>query len=361
MSVLSDKVVDMKLVHGSPGSSPQREVEQRSEFTQFSTRYEAETRSIWCWMHPEPRPCLNTHLMDELFQFQLQLTSTYANQDTGTVWPFRHLILASKIPCIYNLGGDLELFKHYILSDDEEGLRDYAYKAINLVVRNINNLDLPITTIALVQGQALGGGFETALSCDIVIAERSSQLGFPEILFNLFPGMGAYHLLARRIGASLAERIIMSGQTYGAGELYDMGVIDILAEDGEGVLAAKEYMKSHNQSHKTTRSMKRIRQIVHPITQESLYTIVDIWVDAAMDLREKDITKLDRLLQLQKATKCSKDIRESHAGLATRQGEWRKIMNVDFPLTTHLGENVPYNRRKNEGRRGSKITSREKL
>lgn len=349
----------MKLVHGSPGSSPQRDIKQRSEFTQFSTRYEPETRSIWCWMQPEPRPCLNSRLIDELFKFQLQLTSTYKNQHADTVWPFRHLVLASKIPGIYNLGGDLELFRHYILGGDEQGLREYAYKAINLVMRNINNLDLPITTIALVQGQALGGGFETALSCDVVIAERSSRLGFPEILFNLFPGMGAYNLLARRIGTALAERIILSGQTYAAGELHDMGVIDILAEDGEGVLATKEYMKSHNQSHKTTRSMKKIRQIVHPITKESLYKIVDIWVDAAMDLNEKDIVKLDRLLQMQKDTKCSKDIRENNAGLTPRQGEWRKITDVAFPLTTHLGENVQYNRRKNEGRRRPKMTSKD--
>jgi DSF synthase len=56
---------------------------------------------------------------------------------------------------------------------------------------NIIHLDRDVTTIALVQGDALGGGFETALSSNVLIAERSAKLGFPEILFNLFPGMGA--------------------------------------------------------------------------------------------------------------------------------------------------------------------------
>ena len=307
-------------------------------------------------MQPDPRPCLNTHLIEELHQFQRQLTATYRTRQDGSVWPFRHLVLASKIPGIYNLGGDLELFKQYILARDERGLRAYAYKAVSMVVRNINNLDLPITMIALVQGQALGGGFETALSCDVVVAERSAQLGFPEILFNLFPGMGAYNLLARRIGAALAERIILSGETYSAGELFDMGVVDILAEDGEGVLATKAYMKSHNQSHNTNRAMKNIRQIVHPITEESLVKIVDIWVEAAMDLSEKDIAKLDRLLQLQKETKSSKDVTASNAGLTPRHGEWRKITDVEFPLVTHLGENVRRNRRKNHSRRRDKTT-----
>ena len=183
----------MKLVHGAPGTDARKEIKPQSEFSQFSTRYEPETSSIWCWMQPEPRPCLNTTLIDELFQLQQQLTTTYKKQETGTVWPFRHLILASKIPGIYNLGGDLELFKQYITHGEGDKLRAYAYKGIDLVVRNINNLDLPITTISLVQGQALGGGFETALSCDAIVAERSSRLGFPEILFNLFPGMGAYN------------------------------------------------------------------------------------------------------------------------------------------------------------------------
>ena len=228
-----------------------------------------------------------------------------------------------------------------------------------MVFRNINNLDLPITTIGLVQGQALGGGFETALSCDVVIAERSSQLGFPEILFNLFPGMGAYNLLARRIGAALAERIILSGQTYSASELYEIGVIDILADDGEGVPVAKEYMRSRTQSHNTASSMKRIRQIVHPITKDSLYEIVDIWVDAAMKLDDRDIAKMDRLLQMQKDTKCSQAIRQSHAGLSPRHGEWRKITDVEFPLLTHLGETVAHNRRKNRGRRQSTLSSEE--
>jgi len=349
----------MKLVHGAQGGIPQREIKPQSEFTQFTTRYEPETSSIWCWMQPEPRPCLNVTLVEELFQLQQQLSTTYKKQESGLVWPFRHLVLASKIPGIYNLGGDLELFKQYIIDGNEEQLRSYAYKTIDLLIRNINNYDLPITTVSLVQGQALGGGFEMALSCDTLIAERSSRLGFPEILFNLFPGMGAYNLLARRIGPALAERIILSGETYTAEKLYDMGVIDVLAEDGEGIQAIKDYLNSHKQSHNTIRAMKKIRQIVAPITKQTFYNIVDIWVEAALNLDKKDLAKLDRLLQLQKAMKNCKVIRESNTEKTPRHGEWRKITDVEFPLTTHLGEAVPENRRKNDGRRRPEAVTEE--
>ena len=341
----------MNTEHGSVLLDKKVESREQTEYAQFTTRYDSETSSIWCWMHPEPRPCLNASLIDELVHLQRKLTNTYKNQHSDTIWPFRHLILASKTPGIYNLGGDLTLFKYCIENKDEEKLRDYAYKCIRLLHRNIDNLDLPITTISLVQGQALGGGFETALSCDVIIAERSSQMGFPEILFNLFPGMGAYNLLTRRIGSALAERIILSGKTYTAVELYDMGIIDVLAEDGAGIQATENYMRSHNQSHNTIRSIKKIRQIVHPITRQNLYDIVAIWVEAAMDLSEKDLFKMDRLLHLQKDLKDSKVINNQNNVLIPRRGDWRKIKDVNFPLTTHLGENISHNRRKKDCRR----------
>ena len=64
----------------------------------------------------------------------------------------------------------------------------------------MTNFGLPIVTISLVRGNALGGGFEIALSGDVIIAERSAMMGFPEILFNCFPGMGAFQTLSSRVG-----------------------------------------------------------------------------------------------------------------------------------------------------------------
>jgi len=170
--------------------------------------------------------------------------------------------------------------------------------------------------------------------------------------------MGAYNLLTRRIGASLAERMILSGKTYSAGELYEMGVIDVLAEDGEGVQTTHDYLNSHNRSHNTVQSIKKIRQIVHPITQESLIEIVDIWVEAAMGLSSKDLHKMERLIHVQK------NIDERSFGITNnvtqipRQGDWRKIEDVSFPLKTHLGEQVLHNRRKSRCRRTKEKTPR---
>jgi len=129
-----------------------------------------------------------------------------------------------------------------------------------------------------------------------------------------------------------------------------MGIVDVLAEDGEGVEATEDYLKSQNQSHNTIRSIKKIRQIVHPITRQSLLDIVDIWVEAAMDLNEKDLAKMGRLLYLQKIAKDSKALKAQSSNTVMRRADWRKINNVSFPLKTHLGETVIHDRRKRDRR-----------
>ncbi len=86
----------------------------------------------------------------------------------------------------------------------------------------------------MVHGDALGGGFETVLSCDVVIAERGAKFGLPEVLFNLFPGMGAYSLLCRRLDGARAQKLMLSGRIYTAEELEEMGLVDLVVEPGEG-------------------------------------------------------------------------------------------------------------------------------
>ena len=88
-------------------------------------------------------------------------------------------------------------------------------------------------TTALVQGDTLGGGLESALLHHKVIFERGAQAGFPGGLFNLFPGMGAWNLTIRKAGFAIANDMILSGQIYTADQLYRRGLVDLVVEDGE--------------------------------------------------------------------------------------------------------------------------------
>jgi DSF synthase len=150
-------------------------------------------------------------------------------------------------------------------------------------------------TIALVQGDALGGGFEAALSCDVIIAERSAKFGFPEILFNLFPGMGAYSLLSRRLDGARAEKMILSGRIYTADELHSMGLVEQVVEDGKGQQAVREYVSRGSRRHNGQSTLSAARRMVQPLRLEELRAVTELWVDAALRVSEVDLRKMGRL------------------------------------------------------------------
>lgn len=265
-------------------------------FQQLETIHDTDAGIFWCLMNPSPRPCFTPTLLDESRSVQRQLVQSAKHPATSTP---DYLVLASQSAGVFNLGGDLELFMQLIGEQNRTALANYARACIEVCYHQAINLDLPLTTVALVQGDALGGGFEAALSCRVIIAEKQAQFGLPEVLFNLFPGMGAYSFLSRRLNPSQAERIIMSGKMYTASELYDLGVIDVLAEEGEGIAALHDYIARHKRSRNSQLAMQRVRQQYNPITYEELIAITDIWVDAALKLTPKDLKLMQRLVRAQ--------------------------------------------------------------
>ena len=207
----------------------------------------------------------------------------------------QYFVGASRMPGIYNLGGDLSFFLDCIRNGNREGLRRYAHDCVNVAYHMWTGFDLPIQTIALVQGDALGGGFEGALSFNVIIAERSAKFGLPEILFNLFPGMGASSFLSRKLSPVQAEKMILSGEIYTAQQLFDMGLIDVLCEDGEGEAAVRKYIADNSRRHAVHHALSRIRRRVMPLTLEELKDVTDIWVDTAMQLTPMEQRRMERL------------------------------------------------------------------
>jgi DSF synthase len=211
----------------------------------------------------------------------------------------RYVILASRTPGVFNFGGDLALFSRCVVQKDPDTLRNYAKACIDVLFPHAVGFHLPVTTVSLVQGDALGGGFEAALASDVLIAERSVQMGFPEVLFNLFPGMGAYNLLDRRVGMLRAERMILNGRLYRAEELHAEGVVDVLAEDGHGESALYDFIVRNDGKSNALGSVLRVRRQLRPLRYEQLLEVVDIWVEAAMRIGQRDIRKMERLARAQ--------------------------------------------------------------
>lgn len=265
-------------------------------YTHLTTHYEEKHKLGWYYMHASPRACFSPTLLADL---QSHYASVRAAIDAPDGREYKYLVAVSDVPGTFNLGGDLELFTRLIRANDRDGLMKYAVSCIDALYETYVHLNRDITTISLVQGDALGGGFEGALSSNVLIAERGTRMGLPEILFNLFPGMGAYNLLSQKIGSSKAEQLILSGQLYSAEELYDMGVVDILAEKGEGELAVYAYIKRAERAANGYRAMREVKDISGRITYQELLDVTKIWVDAALRLEKRDLRMMERLVSRQ--------------------------------------------------------------
>lgn len=262
----------------------------------LKTHYDDKYRASWCLMKAEPRPCFTPRLLSEFHEY-IRVVKEEMRESAGEKYDY--IVVGSDVPGVFNLGGDLNLFRTYIESGNRDALFNYAIRCIDILHENISHLDCDLTTIALVQGDALGGGFESALASNVVIAEKGVRMGLPEVLFNLFPGMGAYSLLSRRVGTSIAEKIILSGKLYTSDELFEMGVIDILAEKGEGEMEVYKYIKAANRYANSYSAIRKVRDICTQISYDELIDVAKIWTDAAFKLNEKDLKMMGRLIKRQ--------------------------------------------------------------
>jgi DSF synthase len=255
---------------------------------------DAARRVFWCRLKPQGRPCFSPQLLRDVSAMHSSIEARFRSAGPREQ-PFRYFVCGSAIPGIFNLGGDLGLFRTLIGAGDLEGLRRYGHAAVEAIHRNHTALNLPMVTIALVQGDALGGGFECVLAHDLIIAEKSAKFGLPEVLFNLFPGMGAYSFLSRRLGRAAAEKMILSGRIYTADELHEMGLVHTVVPDGEGAQAVNDYVdvngRWHNAHHATYKAGRR----VDPVTLDELRDVVDGWAEAALRLSEMDLRRMARL------------------------------------------------------------------
>ncbi len=267
------------------------------DFHHLALDYEAEIGALWMRFTHPGRPCFTPGLLGEMHELERRLSGASA---MGALPANLHyLVRASSRPGVWCYGGDLARFVELIRTGDEIGLRAYAHRCVDLLYRNYRSFDLPITTIGLVQGDALGGGFESLLSDDLIIAERGVRMGLPEILFNLFPGMGAYSFLARKLGSAAAKRMITSGELYTAEALHEMGVVDVLAEPGCGEEALRTYARKHARRRRTNEVLRDVDRRCLPVTHEELIDVTELWIERALELDPQDLRKMERLAQSQ--------------------------------------------------------------
>jgi DSF synthase len=269
------------------------------EFDELTIRFEADQGALWCLVNHSERLCFTRRLLDQIRALQTRLRHGLPSAALGDRMPVRTIVWGSTFPGIWNLGGDLALFTRLIRAGAQQELRQYAYTCVDAIYANLTKMGLPVLTIGLVQGDALGGGFESVLTNDLIIAERGSRMGLPEVLFNLFPGMGAYSMLCRRLDAVRAQKLIVSGRLYSTDELEELGLVDLVVDPGEGPAAVREYLERNRRRHGTLLALSRVRQRCQPVTYEELIDVTDVWVETALGLDEADLRRMEHLARAQ--------------------------------------------------------------
>jgi enoyl-CoA hydratase len=175
-------------------------------------------------------------------------------------------------------GADIKEFPSWIDLGKEE-VRKVA-KINHDVFNLIENLDKP--TIAMINGFALGGGCELALTCDIRIAEDNAKLGLPEVKLGLFPGAGGTQRLPMLVGPAKAKEIMFLGEAISANEALKIGLVNDVVPKGEGMEAARTMAQKF--AGQSLQALSRIKQAVNKGADLPLESALDLELDLFKDI-----------------------------------------------------------------------------
>jgi DSF synthase len=269
-------------------------------FETLDFEYDAQTQSAWMIYKASAPPFYSFQTLLDMADLRESLKVFYQSRFIED-FPLKYFLMASRKPGVFKLGGDLATFAECIRQKDKDTLTRYAHACIDVISGLTRAFDLPIVTLSVVTGQALGGGLEAALALDFIMAEETAKLGVPEVAFNSFPGMGAVSLLSRRLGTAKAESLIASGRVYSAKDMSDLGVVDYLAPAGLGIPSAMEWMAAGGEERFQRRlALTMARRRFFPLSDTELLDITNLWVACCTNVSDTDLRHMDRLVAAQK-------------------------------------------------------------
>ena len=245
--------------------------------------------TVWVMMNPSSRQCMTVGMLTELLNLLNGLDKSNIS----------FLVLASAHDEIFNSGGDLQYFTELISLQNKELLIDYARLCTDLIYWGMTGGKRNITTIACVAGDALGGGFEAALACKYLVAERQAVFSLPEVRFGLFPGMGGLALFAMRAGIKEADIAFSTGKVYTSRELYDLGLVCAISETGNSLDEVRHFIKKRQLNSAANNALQKLRSRMQSIQYKDLIYNMDIWVEHVLQMTTKDLRRMKYLISKQ--------------------------------------------------------------
>jgi enoyl-CoA hydratase len=188
------------------------------------------------------------------------------------------LIISSARKAGFCAGADLRELYHgsQALPPGERLLAVHAFlERIHLVM---NALDAaPLTTIAAVHGVTFGGGFELALTCDLMIADKMARFCFPELRLGLIPGFGGIPRLKRDVGNALVRDLLLTGRSINATKAQSAGLVSQVTAEGDVLRVARATAAQLGKFDRhATIAAKRF---IKPIPDDELRREIDIFCD----------------------------------------------------------------------------------
>ncbi|MBL1275866.1 MAG: enoyl-CoA hydratase/isomerase family protein [Ectothiorhodospiraceae bacterium] len=268
------------------------------KYKEIVVSYDKKNSTVWLSMDAKHRQCFTFSMLTEMLDL-LKIIDQYGSPCEKRPGEVKYLVVKSENSDIFNSGGDLYYFSSLVRAKDKAKLLEYATACIELVYWGLTGGKRNVTTIACVAGDAFGGGFETALACNYIIAEPQSSFAFPETLFGLFPGMGGYALFSRYVGSLEADRAISTGRRYSTEELIKLGAVSTKMKTGEAEIVTKKFIKDRSVNNTAGLAIHKLKNQINYNDNENLKYNIKIWVDAAMALTEYNLRKMETLIKLQ--------------------------------------------------------------
>ncbi len=308
----------------------------------ISVRYDSKTGAVWAYGNPKNCPCLTMSMFEDFYSVQKDVLDYLKANDMKPKNPINFFVYASQVPEVFGYGGELNELIQVIENKDRQKLERCAEYVIKTTYINVMNFWAPLQTIALIEGDTMGGGFQAALSYNTRIAEEQAKFGLQQTRFNLCPGIGIYSLLARAVGMNNADRIITSSKTYSAKEMQEMGAVTEVVPKGEGGKAIERYMKQYLRSFNVMQTLHAAKLRYAPFEYKELEDMAALWVDAMLRF---DTAGLDRLKKIAEAQK--QQLYGIFHRLRTKQDRRFDTSPKTFPIIDADGNVIEEDRRKN--------------
>ena len=221
-------------------------------------------------LHREPCNEIGLATLEELERFADALES--GTEDAAV------LILYSSIPLGFSAGADLrELFERSQLlpaAERSAKVRDFLHR----IHRVLNTIDAaPLTTIAAVHGVTFGGGFELALVCDLIIADKMARFCFPELRLGLIPGFGGIPRLKRDIGNAVVRDLLLTGRSFNAMKAQAIGLVSQVTAEGQALRVARTTAAQVQKFDQVT--AVAAKRFIKPIPYEELRQEIEIFCE----------------------------------------------------------------------------------